>query len=105
MQITQKTGKSICQTLNMNYDGKTPFNPTDNIMIGTYYFSALLKARNGNLEEALAAYNGGTKASQQYKDYKKGMITQNSEMYLHAETKKYVISVKSKIKFIRKNFP
>jgi soluble lytic murein transglycosylase-like protein len=38
---------------------KDPFDPRQNIMAGSRYFSSLLAAHNGNLALALASYNAG----------------------------------------------
>jgi soluble lytic murein transglycosylase len=46
---------------------KDPFNPRENIMGGARYFKGLLKRFKGKLPLALAAYNAGPDAVDQYK--------------------------------------
>ena len=46
---------------------KDPFNPRENIMGGARYFKKLLKRFKGRLPLALAAYNAGPEAVDQYK--------------------------------------
>ena len=60
MQIMEETAKEIAEELDYDYVTKEIlYQPEVNIMIGTRYFSNLLKAYKGNLNLALAAYNAG----------------------------------------------
>jgi soluble lytic murein transglycosylase-like protein len=43
-----------------------PFDPRENIMAGSQYLSALLSDYDGNVELALASYNAGPGAVEQY---------------------------------------
>lgn len=60
MQIMDSTAKDIAKTIGINNEEEFDlYNPSINIMLGTKYFSDLLKEYNGNIDLALAAYNAG----------------------------------------------
>lgn len=56
MQIMPSTAEEVAKQLNLDSFDLT--EPKDNILIGTYYLSVLIK-RFENLETALCAYNAG----------------------------------------------
>lgn len=56
MQMTDSTFEWLCEIRGM--DGADVWDPHDNIDMGTYYLSTLIK-RYGDIPTALAAYNGG----------------------------------------------
>ena len=59
MQIRLRTGKALATEANMKWRGKhTLYHPENNIALGSYYLSKLIK-RFGNMKTALEAYNHG----------------------------------------------
>ena len=59
MQITDETGEDCVRLLKIsNYSADALFDPEINIKIGCYYLKVLLD-KYDNLNNALAAYNGG----------------------------------------------
>lgn len=69
MQIMPKTQKML--------DVSQPFNPSQNIDGGTKYLKGLIQKYNGDLPLALAAYNAGPKAVDQYGGVPPYQETQN----------------------------
>lgn len=60
MQIMPSTGKYTSKILNTNYNkNKLIENPNYNIMIGSKYFSELLKQFDNSIVLAIASYNAG----------------------------------------------
>ena len=55
MQVMDATAAECASKLNITAD---PFDPEDNIMLGTYYLSTLIEYY-GSVNNAIAAYNGG----------------------------------------------
>ncbi len=60
MQILPSTGRQLSRKLGVRRFGTSMLNrPEFNIRLGTYYFRWLLDEHSGNIEAALASYNGG----------------------------------------------
>lgn len=60
MQISEKTGKWAADKLNLeNYSSDDLYDPETNIRLGCWYLSTLYN-QYGDMELALAAYNGGS---------------------------------------------
>lgn len=60
MQITEETGAQIAQWLEVeDFQTAQLFEADCNIRFGTYYVSWLMEQFDGNLKNALAAYNAG----------------------------------------------
>jgi soluble lytic murein transglycosylase len=60
MQITSQTGRYISKLLGENeFNEHKLLDPETNIKYGIFYFRKLLNSFDGNLDCALAAYNGG----------------------------------------------
>lgn len=61
MQIIPATGQWVAKKLGIQeYDDDSLYNPAINIRIGCWYLDNLRKQFNGNMDLALAAYNGGS---------------------------------------------
>lgn len=60
MQLTDETGSECAAKIGLTrYTNDMLFDPETNIRLGCYYLSRLIKSYKGNIETALAAYNGG----------------------------------------------
>lgn len=59
MQILDETGEEIFEKLKVSREYRDLYNPEVNIMVGTYYLSALLDRYDGDVDKAIAAYNSG----------------------------------------------
>jgi soluble lytic murein transglycosylase len=80
-KAVSKVGASgLMQIMPENFESfniKDPFNPWENIMAGTGYFSSLLMRFNGKLPLALAAYNAGPSMVDKYNDIPPFLETQD----------------------------
>lgn len=94
MQITDETGKWICEKLQMTYSEEMLYVPEVNIEMGCYYLSYLIDHYK-NIETALAAYNAGmgnvTKWLSDKKYSVNGIVLSDIP---YGETKRYVQRVK-----------
>lgn len=59
MQIMPLTGKDIAMRLGVTITDNDLLNPEININFGTFYIQSMLKMFNGDMDKAMAAYNGG----------------------------------------------
>lgn len=60
MQLMEATAEEIARKQEIKFvEGETLFNPEQNIMLGTKYFSNLMKEYKNNYLLALTAYNAG----------------------------------------------
>ena len=59
MQLTDETARWIAKKMDIDPEKIDLNNPKDNIMLGCYYLRYLIDYYNGNIDVALAAYNGG----------------------------------------------
>lgn len=95
MQIMPKTGLWAGEKLGIEIVEEDLYNPDINIRIGTWYIASLIEEFDGNLENALAAYNGGV--GNVYKwlnnpEYSKDGTTLYRIPF--SETENYVVKVK-----------
>jgi len=65
MQIMPATGKGISERIGDSSFGDL-YDPETSIRYGTYYIKSLLDKYNGDVESALAAYNGGAVAGDRF---------------------------------------
>lgn len=59
MQLTEETAKWVSDKMDIDYSKIELNNPKDNIRLGCYYLRYLIDLYDGNIDVALAAYNGG----------------------------------------------
>ena len=59
MQLTDDTAEWICDRRDMDYSSIDLMDPETNIDLGCYYLKYLIEHYDGNIDTALAAYNGG----------------------------------------------
>ena len=93
--VSSVGAQGLMQIMPMNFkdlDIRDPFDPEQNIKGGARYFSQLLKRFGGNLQLAIAAYNAGPEAVEQYK-----------RIPPYKETMKYVKRVMRYYKTYRKS--
>ncbi len=94
MQLTDDTAKWVCDKLKIDYDDINLFKPSDNIRLGCYYLRHLIDKYDGNIDVALAAYNGGPGNVGKWLDNEK--YSKNGVDLHHIpfkETREYVIKV------------
>jgi soluble lytic murein transglycosylase-like protein len=78
--VSRVGASGLMQIMPENFESfniKDPFNPWENIMAGTGYFSSLLMRFNGKLPLALAAYNAGPSMVDKYNDIPPFLETQD----------------------------
>ncbi|MGP8874045.1 lytic transglycosylase domain-containing protein [Klebsiella pneumoniae] len=60
--VSKAGAKGLMQVMPGNFQpGENPFDPHDNIMAGARVFSWAMQSANGDIEEALRYYNGGSR--------------------------------------------
>lgn len=60
--VSEAGAKGLMQVMPGNFQpGENPFDPRDNIMAGARVFSWAMQSANGDLDEALRYYNGGSR--------------------------------------------
>lgn len=60
--VSKAGAKGLMQVMPGNFQpGENPFDPRDNIMAGARVFSWAMQSANGDLDEALRYYNGGSR--------------------------------------------
>lgn len=86
MQIMPATGAAIASRIGEPFGDL--FNAETSIRYGTYYIDSLIEKYNGDVDAALAAYNGGAAAADRY-------VVTRSDASIPAETAGYIVKVNS----------
>ncbi|WP_439237518.1 lytic transglycosylase domain-containing protein [Klebsiella quasipneumoniae] len=78
-----KRALGLMQIMPDNFQpGENPFDPHDNIMAGARVFSWAMQSANGDIEEALRYYNGGSRrGSAENRAYPGRIMEKYAEMY------------------------
>lgn len=93
MQLLPSTGQELANKAGIEYD---PFDPKQNVMLGTKYLAQQLKQFK-SLPLALAAYNAGPEALRRALKKAKTADWEQVVIYLPSETRKYVKKVLEKL--------
>jgi soluble lytic murein transglycosylase len=103
MQITPPTGRYIATLLeDKKYKQEMLYDPEKNIKFGCFYISKLYKDFNGDIDSALAAYNGGEGNVRKWlKTDETGKKYLNTEEVPFAETRDYIKKVKRNYKIYK----
>jgi soluble lytic murein transglycosylase-like protein len=91
--VSRAGAKGLMQLMPVNikaYGINNPFDPHENIMVGTQHFKSLFEKFNGNLTLALAAYNAGSACVEKY-----------DSVPPYEETKEYVERVMSYYRILK----
>lgn len=110
-QIMSGTAEDICYRFAWGYNDSIAFNPEKNIWMTAYYLNTLINRNRGNLELALAEYNGGQVRRVQYsflKDKENGKSLDSLQEIeiskIPEETKKYSYLVMNREKELRDRY-
>ena len=91
MQIMPETGREIAEKLKIeNYTKELLYSPETNIRFGCFYLSYLVNMFDGNLTNAIAAYNAGfnkVRVWLESEQYSRNGVVVDPPIY---ETKQYV---------------
>ncbi|HGW1124324.1 TPA: lytic transglycosylase domain-containing protein [Klebsiella pneumoniae] len=81
--VSKAGAKGLMQVMPGNFlPGENPFDPHDNIMAGARVFSWAMQSANGDIEEALRYYNGGSRrGSAENRAYPGRIMEKYAEMY------------------------
>lgn len=81
--VSKAGAKGLMQVMPGNFlPGENPFDPRDNIMAGARVFSWAMQSANGDLDEALRYYNGGSRrGSAENRAYPGRIREKYAEMY------------------------
>ncbi len=99
MQLTDETAEWVAEKMDINTENIDLMKPKDNIMLGCYYLRYLIDYYGGNLDVALAAYNGGMgNVNEWLKDERYSSDGENLTYIPFEETRNYVKKVNSEMK-------
>ena len=103
MQITDDTALWIANERGMDIQDIDLMDPEDNIQMGCYYLRYLIDYYEGNVDVALAAYNGGMgNVNKWLKDEEYSKDGKNLDYIPFTETREYVKRVKKEKKVYEK---
>ena len=96
MQIMPATGKDIASRLNTTIEDSDLLNPEINIKFGTFYISSMLKMFSGDIDKAMAAYNGGPGNVTRWSNSPIGKTKQDFPTAItFFETQEYITKIKN----------
>lgn len=96
MQIMPATGKDIASRLNTTIEDSDLLNPEINIKFGTFYISSMLKMYSGNIDRAMAAYNGGPGNVSRWNNSPLGKTNEDFPTAItYFETQEYITKIKN----------
>lgn len=81
MQLMPATAKSISSQLEEKEMGDL-FDPQTNIRYGSYYIAQKISEFNGNVDAALAAYNGGSSVGNRYLTSREASIPRETQGFI-----------------------
>lgn len=94
MQLTDGTARWIAEKINIDIGAIDLMDPEDNIQLGCYYIRHLINNYDGNIDVALAAYNGGPgNVSRWLRDKKYSKDGKTLDYIPFKETREYVKKV------------
>lgn len=103
MQLTDDTADWIASKMKTDADKINLMNPKDNIKMGCYYLRYLIDYYNGNVDVALAAYNGGMgNVDKWLQDERYSDDGVNLKYIPFKETREYVKKVNNECEVYRK---
>ncbi len=96
MQIMPSTGKEITTALKVDFKEEDLLIPQINIEFGAYYISKMLNMFSGDIDKALAAYNGGPGNVRKWSKSKLGIEKEDFQTAIvFLETQQYTTKVKN----------
>lgn len=96
MQIMPATGKDIASRMGLSITDNDLFKPEINIMLGAFYINSMMNMFNGDIDKALAAYNGGPGNVKKWLE--SGLMTSEEDFptaISFSETQEYVTKVRN----------
>ncbi|NLL05810.1 MAG: transglycosylase SLT domain-containing protein [Clostridiaceae bacterium] len=96
MQIMPATGKDIASRLNTTIEDSDLLNPEININFGTFYINSMLKMFSGDIDRAMAAYNGGPGNVSRWNNSPLGKTKEDFPTAItYFETQEYITKIKN----------
>lgn len=96
MQIMPATGKDIASRLNTTIEDSDLLKPEINIKFGTFYISSMLKTFSGDIDRAMAAYNGGPGNVSRWNNSSLGKTKEDFPTAItYFETQEYITKIKN----------